>query len=192
MSTERVTVMKNSNLIDYTAHLAAELANNHAKFESFGWSTDAQPDDKENWAIIYLSNRDSGLADKSNEAVILKALAPWTGWHKDGDTVETISHNHWAVGYVDGILIRVYTYNKCFLELTDAFRTYAELHMRLADYPLLDEDDYSEREYTATVESILQVGKNMVCNDAPESWPGEAFSWFYENNQSAVESTDDQ
>lgn len=168
---------------DRAVRLAAELANNHAKFQSFGWSSDERPEDCENWAIVYLSSRDSGLLAKSNESVILSELAPYI------HDVVIISHSHWAVGYVDGILIRVYNTDGT---ITDAFRKYAGLKIALDDYPVLNEDDYSNREYAAAVENIEQVGKRMVRDDAPETWPGDCFSWFWDNNQSAVENRDDQ
>ena len=44
----------------------------------------------------------------------------------------------------------------------------------------------------ATLENIKQCGKSFVVDNAPEGWEGECFSWFYENNQGAVESRDDQ
>ncbi len=125
--------------LDHAEDLAKALANNHAKFQSFGWDSDAQPEDKHLWAIVYTSNRDSDALDRSNAAAIEKALAPW-----DGETVETLSHSHWAVGHVDGFMIRVYEADG--QTITPAFLVYSELHCALADYPVLDESDYSERE----------------------------------------------
>ncbi len=130
--------------LDHAEDYAKKLANNHAKFQSFDWNHDAQPDDKHLWAIVYTSNRDSGCLDQSNEAQILKALKPFTGWHKDGETVETLSHSHWAVGHVDGFMIRVYEADGT--TITPAFLVYSELLCSLADYPILNEEDHSERE----------------------------------------------
>ncbi len=130
--------------LDHAEDRAKNLANNHAKFEGFGWSSDAQPDDKHLWAIVYTSDRDSDALARSNESVILKALQPYTGWHKDGDTVEPLSHSHWAVGHVDGFMIRVYEADGC--TITPAFLVYSELADALENYPILDEADYSERE----------------------------------------------
>ena len=48
-------------------------------------------------------------------------------------------HNHFAVGWIEGYSIRVYRDGR----ITKAFRTYYDLQQRLADYPLLDEEDYS-------------------------------------------------
>jgi len=52
--------------IDWTDIEAAakEAAGNHRKFDCFAWHE--RPDDDENWCIVYVSNRDSGLLDQSN------------------------------------------------------------------------------------------------------------------------------
>ena len=57
-------------------------------------------DDPDNWAIIYTHNRDSGLLDQSNADAIAEAMEPFT----DGDDPDVVmeSHDHWAVGHVDG------------------------------------------------------------------------------------------
>lgn len=130
--------------LDHATDLAKSLANNHAKFESFVWNNDAQPEDKHLWAIVYTSNRESDCLDRSNEAVILKALRPWTGWHKDGDHVDILSHGHWAVGHVNGFLIRVYGTDGT--TITPAFLAYAELATAIDEYQILDEADFSEKE----------------------------------------------
>lgn len=136
--------MSIGNRVDKDVVTAArEMAGNWKSFESFGWG--GRPDDNQvadECAIVYLSDRDSDCLDQSNEAQIIDALRPWTGAIDDGDDVETQSHNHWAVGHVDGIVIRCLRNG----EPTAAFRELHGLLMRLADYPVLDEMDYSERE----------------------------------------------
>jgi hypothetical protein len=127
---------------------AHDLAGNWKSFDSFDWL--GEPDqDSDDYAIVYLSNRDSGCLDKSNEAAILGKLKPWIGWIGDGDDVEEQSHNHWACGYVDGIVIRCLRDGKP----TDAFTKLHELAMALADYPVLDEEDYSARQQEAADET---------------------------------------
>jgi hypothetical protein len=59
-------------------------------------------------------------------------------------------HHHWAVGHVDGYSIRVFRDGR----ITEAFEAYHALAQRLADYPVLDEEDYSRREYEATLENL--------------------------------------
>lgn len=115
---------------------ASEHAGNWRKFDSFAWFE--QPDDCENWAIVYTSNRDT--ADPitlSNEAVITTALEPF---EESGD-VRFESHSHWACGHVDGFSIRVRGSGG---EITDAFKAYAALLAQCDNYPILDESVFSE------------------------------------------------
>jgi hypothetical protein len=164
---------------------AQELVGNHHKFESFAWWD--RPEDSDGWCVVYGHHRDSGLLDQSNAAAIEKALEPFT----EGEAPDVLSqrHTHWAVGWMEGYVIRVFDQDG---NVTAAFRRYCELRAKLSDYPILDETDYSQREYDATVENIREAGRRFVADDAPEGWEGEAFSWFWEFNQRAVENRDDQ
>ena len=66
-----------------------------------------------------------------------------------------------------GFRIRVYRDG----EITDAFKTYHELSEQLADYPILDEEDYSEREYEATLENINDAAWRVKDEyTLPEGW----------------------
>lgn len=168
------------DIADHVADMAEEAVGNWQRFESFGWHS--APDDAEAWAIVYTSNRDSGLLDKANEKAIAEAMEPFLG----GDA-KMESHNHWAVGYVDGYSIRVYDAKG---EVTKAFSTWAELCLALEDYPVPDEDLYCEMEYEATLENIEMAASRFVSDDAPDDWAGELFSWFWEHDPGAVENTD--
>lgn len=125
--------------LDSDVHVAAnEIAGNWKKFDSFAWSGEPE-EDSDDYAIVYLSDRDSGCLDKSNEAAILKSLRETDPngehWHEE-------RYSHWAVGYVDGIVIRVRVNG----EPTPAFKVLHECAMALANYPVLDDSDFSERE----------------------------------------------
>lgn len=166
---------------------AKELAGNWKKFDSFAWFRRREIEDAESWGIYYTHNRDSGLLDQSNADVISKALEPFT----DGDDPDVVmeSHSHWAVGHVDGFSMRVFKDG----EITEAFRVFHELEERMDDYPVLNESDYSNREYDATLENIGHAAwrvKNEYV--LPDGWESEVFSWFWDHNQSAVENRDDQ
>ena len=68
-----------------------------------------------------------------------------------------------------------------------------DLTERLADYPMLDEEDYSRLEYEATLENFADAAWRLKGEyDLPEGWEGDVFSWFWEHNQRAVENRDDQ
>ena len=166
---------------------AAELAGNWKKFDSFAWFRRRELADPDAWAVVYTRHRDSGLLDQSNAAVVAGKLDPFT----DGDDPDVVaeSHGHWAVGYIDGFSIRVFKGG----EITDAFRAYHALAERMADYPILDEADYSQREYDATLANIADAAHRLKHEYAlPDGWEDDVFSWFCDHNQGAVENRDDQ
>jgi hypothetical protein len=166
---------------------ATTAAGNWQAFNSFVWFRDRELNDADQWAIIYTHNRDSGLLDQSNAAVIEKAMKPFS----DGDNPNVVfeSHSHWAVGHVDGFSIRVFRNGT----ITKAFEAYHELAQQLDDYPILDETDYSERELEATLENIKDAAwwlKNQF--DPPEDWESQVYGWLSDNRCGEIENTDDQ
>lgn len=166
---------------------AKQAAGNWKKFDSFVWWRERDISDADNWAIFYSQHRDSGLLDQSNSAVIAKALESFADTHDPNVVFET--HNHWAVGRIDGFSIRVFKRGR----ITKAFRVYHELEQRTADYPLLDETDYSSREYEATVENIGNAAWQLTHDyELPEGWQEVVYSWFSDNRFTAIENVDDQ
>jgi hypothetical protein len=175
-----------SKLGELSLHDAAKLAaGNWLEFHCFIWNR--QPKDADKWAIIYTHNRDSGLLDQSNATIIEKTLQPFTQGNNPDIVFE--SHSHWAVGHVDGFSIRVYKRGK----ISKAFREYHKLAKRLDDYPILDEEDYSNREYESTFENIADAAWRLKDEyDLPEDWQSAVYSWFADNDYSAIENVDDQ
>ncbi|MCH7685319.1 MAG: hypothetical protein IH899_01325 [Planctomycetes bacterium] len=178
-----------SRLGDLNLEEAAEqAAGNWQNFECFVWYRD-DIEDAENWAIIYTHNRDSGLLDLSNASVIEKALDPFTEADDDDPDVVLESHNHWAVGHVDGFSIRVVRDG----EITNAFRKYHELAEAMDAYPILDEHDYSNREYEATVENIADAAWRLKDDyELPDDWQCEIYGWLSDNDSGEIENADDQ
>jgi len=166
---------------------AKAAAGNWRQFECFCWHRAGELPDAEKWAIIYTHHRDSGLLDQSNAAAIEEALMRFT--ESDDPNVVFESHFRWAVGHVDGMSIRVYRRGR----ITKAFRTYHELAQQMADYPVLDESDYSDREYEATLANLPDAAWKLKNEyELPEGWEGAVYGWFSENDCSAIESSDDQ
>lgn len=166
---------------------AAEAAGNWKSFDCFCWFRKDEIDDAENWAVIYTHHRDSGLLDQSNAAVIAKAMQPFT----EGDDPDVVfeSHHHWAVGHIDGFSIRVF-HNS---EVTEAFKMYHELAEQLADYPILDEEAYSSREFEATFENIGEAAWRLKHDfNLPDEWQSDVYGWLTEHRDHALENTDDQ
>jgi hypothetical protein len=166
---------------------ATQAAGNWKRFVCFAWDRVRDLDDPDAWAIVYTHSRDSGLLDLSNADAIAEAMEPFT----DGDDPDVVmeSHDHWAVGQVDGFSIRVYRD----VEITEAFKAYHDLAERMDGYPILDEEDYSKREYEATLANIADAAWRLRSeHDLPEGWEGEVFSWLWDHRQRAVEDRDDQ
>jgi hypothetical protein len=169
------------NLLEDSDVDAKEAAGNWRKFSCFAWFE--KPADAENWTVVYTSNRDSGLIDQSNAAAIDKALRRFKA------DVRPEHHSHWACGYVDGYAIRVYRNGR----ITKAFRAYMELKDRMANYPLLDETDYCNREHEATLANIVDSAWRLKRDfDLPKDWQSAVYSWLSDNDDSAVENCDDQ
>jgi len=166
---------------------AKQAAGNWQSFNCFVWFRDRELTDADQWAVIYTSNRDSGLLDQSNAAVIEKAMMPFT----EGDDPDVVleSHSHWAVGHVDGFSVRVFKDG----EITKAFETYHALARQLDDYPILDESDYSDREYEATLENIEDAAWRLKNDfELPEEWQYQVYSWLSDNRCGEIENIDDQ
>ena len=155
----------------------------------FGYSGDNE-EMFETWALgPVIRTRDSDLAEESNAAALEKTLEEY---EKKGliekNSYEISGARHWAVGWVDHLSYQVIDDDG---EPTNTARfVKAWFDYLRAVYPLADEDDYSEREYDATIENIAEEGRNVVRDDAPEDWPSQVFSWLWDNNQGAVENTD--
>lgn len=167
---------------------AAKAAGNWKHFDSFVWFRDRELEDADQWSVIYTHNRDSRLLDLSNAHVITKEMESYT----DGDDPDVVfeSHSHWAVGHVDGFSLRVFSATG---EITAAFRAYHDLAEKMDDYPILDESDYSDREFEATLENIIDAAWRLKNEfDLPEEWESEVYSWLSDNNIGEIESREDQ
>jgi len=87
-------------------------------------------------------NNGATCLTKSNRAYIEKALRKYmTGKYP---TVIEICDYHFAVGLMDGIVVKVYRNDG--VTYTKAFLTFRDLVERTEQYPALDEDDYMQRQ----------------------------------------------
>ena len=175
-------------LAELTVNDAAKTAaGNWKNFNCFVWFRDKEVKHAEDWAIFYTHNRDSGLLDQSNASVIHKAMQPFA----EGSNPDVVfeSHSHWAVGSVDGFSLRVFKRGR----ITKAFRKYHELQRQMDDYPILDETDYSNREYEATVSNIEDAAWRLKKEfSLPEGWAEEVYGWLSDHECCEIENVDDQ
>jgi hypothetical protein len=168
-------------------HAAREAAGNWRSWTCFVWDREREIVDAENWAIIYTHHRDSGLLDQSNAAAMADALRSFS--ESENPDVVFESHAHWAVGHVDGFKIRVYRDR----EITEAFHTYHGLMEQLDRYPVLNEADYSNREYEAAIENIEDAAWRFKATyDLHDGWEAQAYEWLSSHRPGAVENHDDR
>jgi len=96
----------------------------------------------EDWDGYYVflgRHRDSQLLEVSNFECALSELGG------ESETVLVVSENHWAVGWVEWIAIHESD--------TSALKAADEIVAALSDYPVVNESDYSEREWEYACEA---------------------------------------
>ena len=63
----------------------------------------------------------------------------------------------------------------------------------MADYPILDEMDYSNRECEATYVNVGESAWRLKQQyELPEDWQDSVYSWLSDHRCSALENTSDQ
>lgn len=102
-------------------------------------------------AQVYGTHRDADLLDQSNWQVYLKELEP--GEPGVGD-VYILPCSHWAVGWYDHLMVRVY--NQFNSEYTPQFLKAYDLYVARQNYPVLDEEDYCQREHDDLCSTLVQ------------------------------------
>ena len=169
------------------ATAAAEVAGNWRKFEGFVWYRGHDLPDAANWMVWYTGSPQSGLIDESNRRVTTDRLAKFAA----GDDPDIVfeEHSHWVVGHLHGFSVRVVGPDGA---ATDACREFCRVQEALDGYPVLDEQDYDDREYAATLENYAREMWGQK-DELPEGWAGEVYDWFEgRGHQEYVESRDDR
>jgi hypothetical protein len=107
----------------------------YSEFCPTGFDSHITLDSIEDWLIVPCSrNRDSECLDESNFHSALEMLGG------EGDDVQLHRFGHWASGWFELILVR---------PNTAAAKEAEEIETSLAQYPVLNDDDFSEREQVA-------------------------------------------
>jgi hypothetical protein len=151
------------------------LAGNWRGFDCFAWSRGYELEDADRWLVWYTSSRDAGLLEQSNEQAINDRLRPFS--EDDDPDLVFERHSHWAVGYLDGFSLRVV---KADGTTTPAFEEFCRIKAELDAYPVLDEQDYSNREYVATLENYTSE-MWRIKDELPDDWQEEVYSYFSDN-----------
>jgi hypothetical protein len=159
---------------------------NWQRRDSFVWW--AAPTDADEFGLWMLSHRDSGLIDQSNGAVIRSRLAKYEA---AGDVI-FFGCSHWLVGSTEEVAVRVYQPGT--RETTAAFDELAAIVDACDHYPILDDGDYSDREYAAAIQGIecTAAGEIDLPATAADDWPDQVYSWLSDNEPGELENTDDR
>jgi hypothetical protein len=106
--------------------------------------------DQQDWLVVPCArNRDSSCLEESNFATALKML------DGEGEDVEVHRFGHWANGWFEIIIVR---------PDTPAAKEAEDIEASFENYSILDENDFSEREYNAA----SQVWEHMRLSDRIE------------------------
>jgi len=99
--------------------------------------------------------RDSGLVEESNFQSALKML------NGESDTVKVIRFSHWLCGWIEVILIHESD--------KESINKGNEIEKALESYPILDEEDFYERE-SERREEILEEIRKDIANECGDQW----------------------
>lgn len=168
---------------------AKEAAGNWARWDSFAWFRDSELERPEDWFIYYGRHRDSGLLDQSNSIQIGKALQPFIDADTDDPDVIEEDHSHFLVGWIRGWSVLVYRDG----QITEAFKVLHGLLERMAIYPVLSDEHYSQMELDATYDNIPLAAAGIKDDyELPEEWADQVYQWLSDNRCNALENVDDQ
>jgi hypothetical protein len=106
------------------------------------------------WATIVGRHRDSGLLEQSNFDTIKNDLE-----ESFPNDVEVASFGHFAVGWIEELLVRMIDDQGA---VTPAGTAAITWKLKLENYPVADEDDFSRREYEATVASTPDAVRDIL------------------------------
>jgi len=122
--------------------------------EKWSYPADYMGCDYEGYYILYSMHRDSDHLTISNFETILKlfedigvnVVEDYDMSDKKHPSVINVRMKHWLVGWIDTIMI----YEDSSLEIWDHVES---INNALSDYPILDDDDYYEKEQNIINES---------------------------------------
>lgn len=113
-----------------------------------------KPDDAEQFDIFYTEHRESELVDRSNAIDIAESLAEF-----DEKDCFPVTHNHCLVGWISGFAIR---------QGSKAYRVMEDIERAIADYPILNENRYSEMQVEELWEQWESWGRRELSNSLDE------------------------
>jgi hypothetical protein len=139
------------------------------------------------WAFTFSVHRDSDQLERSNWEVISSDLMK-----KHPNTVEITHCGHWAVGWIDHLTVKMVDKNG---RITRAGLDVLDWYEKLTDYPLADEQHYSDLQWEEGYDGALRSirydhPKNMI-DELPDNWIGLVYEWIHEHDNTLYEAVYD-
>ena len=110
-----------------------EVAKNPSGLDSFGNYVGETP--PRDWLVVLGRNRDSDVLSESNWESALLLLCG------ESESVRVFRFGHWACGWIEYLCVAASS--------PEHVQIGEDIVAKIADYPVLDEDDYSTREQEA-------------------------------------------
>ena len=134
--------------------------------------------DRQNWLIVPCSRtRDSEPLTVSNFETALKMLDP----DEDNEDVEVHSFRHWGPGWFEIIIVR---------PGSEAEQVATDIEAALAGYPVLDDEDFSAREWEEHSEwvdseltRIAHTNDGELTDDCDHGALCSDLGWYYGEGQ---------
>lgn len=105
---------------------------NPSGFDSRANYSGTDPDEFAHLLVVLTRNRDSDCLSESNWEVALKELGG-----EENEHVEIHRFGHWACGWWEALVVK---------EGTEQHRIAQEINSALSDYPVLDDEHFSQKE----------------------------------------------
>lgn len=162
----------------------------HNRPSDFGFS--GRDEIFDTWTLgPVLEHRDSDILDQSNSFAIQKALTD----HPEFNGQWEINHcGHWTVGWVDHLSYKTVVVTKVLhTEIkreSDISKFITELYEQIERYPILDEQDYSEREYESVLWSIRDSAEWFAKQydiELPDNYEYDLYRWYDDNGEDMFE-----
>ncbi len=140
----------------------------------------------ETWSLgPTIQHRDSPILDKSNAAAMISTLEADPTLADDWYVSES---SHWGVGWVEQLSFKVVDTDG---KPSRVARVIKGMMDSLEEYPVLDDSAFSEMEHEATLKNIGGHYKGSgLHDDTPDDWGSQMLSWFWDNDQDAVENSE--
>lgn len=168
---------------------ARSFAGNWKEFRDYGVGSEFRNmPHAERYGMDYWHNRDSDLLTESNWDYAVKKLQPFINL----GFIIIKRDSHWGPGWVEGFW--VYALRKDG-QPSAAFNALEDLHLRLDDYPIFDEDDFSRREWESTWSNLTDQVDYVCRREDIDPTDAEAlyraiYNWLDANDSRQLEASD--